>query len=345
MAVVVVLVSTASARAAALPSATMKAPRLVSAASQISMRAPRRLERRVYHVTGRASSRPSSRFLYEEVRSFGDEDAPRALARGVAGPLPRPTHGSRLGSPQRAARRATATFFAPAYDASAFGQRAAAPSRRATTGVALANIMFLSPVKAVVDARKCGRLNDLNAVPFVAIVGNTVAWLGYSFATRDAFVFLANWPGLLLGLYYTMTGVALGDQKQRSLIEKLLLAYAAVLGAAGYAAASGAFGSAQAVLGLVANALLLLYYSSPLSVVANVVKKRNAAALFWPLSLTSLLNGALWTSYGRAVGDAYIWAPNLVGALLATHQLALIGAFGQKAGADERAAPEASACR
>ena len=249
-----------------------------------------------------------------------------------------------LGSPQRAAvaRPLPSSYRLanpPTMTATSVLLTKAAPA----AGVALANIMFLSPVKAVVDARKCGRLNDLNAVPFVAIVGNTVAWLGYSFATRDAFVFLANWPGLLLGLYYTMTGVALGDQKQRSLIEKLLLAYAAVLGAAGYAAASGAFGSAQAVLGLVANALLLLYYSSPLSVVANVVKKRNAAALFWPLSLTSLLNGALWTSYGRAVGDAYIWAPNLIGALLATLQLALIGAFGQKAGADECAAPEASA--
>ena len=247
-----------------------------------------------------------------------------------------------LGSPQRAAvarplPSSHRLASPPTMTATSVLLTKAAPA----AGVALANLMFLSPVKAVVDARKCGRLNDLNAVPFVAIVGNTVAWLGYSFATRDAFVFLANWPGLLLGLYYTMTGVALGDQKQRSLIEKLLLAYAAVLGAAGYAAASGAFGSAQAVLGLVANALLLLYYSSPLSVVANVVKKRNAAALFWPLSLTSLLNGALWTSYGRAVGDAYIWAPNLVGALLATLQLALIGAFGQTAGADECAAPEA----
>ena len=247
-----------------------------------------------------------------------------------------------LGSPQRAAvARPLPSSHRLAIPATMTATSVLLTKAAPAAGVALANIMFLSPVKAVVDARKCGRLNDLNAVPFVAIVGNTVAWLGYSFATRDAFVFLANWPGLLLGLYYTMTGVALGDQKQRSLIEKLLLAYAAVLGAAGYAAASGAFGSAQAVLGLVANALLLLYYSSPLSVVANVVKKRNAAALFWPLSLTSLLNGALWTSYGRAVGDAYIWAPNLVGALLATIQLALIGAFGQKAGADECAAPEA----
>ena len=81
-----------------------------------------------------------------------------------------------LGSPQRAtvARPLPSSHrlaSPPTMTATSVLLTKAAPA----AGVALANLMFLSPVKAVVDARKCGRLNDLNAVPFVAIVGNTVA--------------------------------------------------------------------------------------------------------------------------------------------------------------------------
>ena len=229
-----------------------------------------------------------------------------------------------LGSPQRAAvarplpssHRLTSP---PTMTATSVLLTKAAPA----AGVALANLMFLSPVKAVVDARKCGRLNDLNAVPFVAR-GNTVAWLGYSFMTRGASS-LANWPGLLLGLYYTMTGVALGvkssARSSRSSSSRTPPSSAPPARRGERRVRLGA-----AVLGLVAAALLLLYYSSPLSVVANVVRSATPPRSSGALAHQPAQRRAVDVVRPRGGRRVHLGA-QLIGALLAA-QLAL-GAFGE----------------
>jgi hypothetical protein len=74
-------------------------------------------------------------------------------------------------------------------------------------GVGICNVMFLSPAKAVETARRSRSLGSLNPYPWVAMVGNTAAWTGYGLATRNPFVFCANMPGLLLGLWYTRVAV------------------------------------------------------------------------------------------------------------------------------------------
>ena len=50
-----------------------------------------------------------------------------------------------------------------------------------TAGVVIANAMFATPMRAVLQARKQGTLSDLNPVPWAAIVCNCAAWIGYSY--------------------------------------------------------------------------------------------------------------------------------------------------------------------
>lgn len=64
-----------------------------------------------------------------------------------------------------------------------------------------------------------------------------------------------------------------------------------------------------------------VYYSAPLSTVYHVLRTRNAASLYWPLCLMNLVNGSLWTAYGIAVTDYFIWVPNGIGAVLAAFTL------------------------
>lgn len=52
-------------------------------------------------------------------------------------------------------------------------------------GVALANMMFFSPLRAVLSVRRTQDLGVLNPLPFLAISVNTAAWLVYSSVTRD----------------------------------------------------------------------------------------------------------------------------------------------------------------
>ena len=56
-------------------------------------------------------------------------------------------------------------------------------------------------------------LQDLNAIPFPVVVANCVAWVGYSIVTKDPYVFLANDPGLIFGLFYTFSAYGYADSK------------------------------------------------------------------------------------------------------------------------------------
>ena len=56
-------------------------------------------------------------------------------------------------------------------------------------------------------------LQSLNPVPFPIIAANGAAWVAYAFVKGDPFVFLANDPGLLSGLFLTITAYGLAAPK------------------------------------------------------------------------------------------------------------------------------------
>ena len=56
-------------------------------------------------------------------------------------------------------------------------------------------------------------LQELNPIPFPVVVANCVAWVAYSIVTKDPYVFLANDPGLILGLFYTFSAYGYADTK------------------------------------------------------------------------------------------------------------------------------------
>ena len=56
-------------------------------------------------------------------------------------------------------------------------------------------------------------LQDLNPIPFPVVVANCMAWVAYGIVNRDPYVFLANDPGLLLGLFYTLSAYGYADAK------------------------------------------------------------------------------------------------------------------------------------
>ncbi len=50
--------------------------------------------------------------------------------------------------------------------------------------------------------------------------------------------------------------------------------------------------------GYQAVGVLLIFYSAPLSALAEVLRSRSSATLYWPLSVMSCVNGSLWVAYG-----------------------------------------------
>jgi len=59
----------------------------------------------------------------------------------------------------------------------------------------------------------------------------------------------------------------------------------------------------------------------------QVFRTRSAASLYAPLCGMNLLNGLLWTAYGSATGQPFVYGPNAFGAALALFQVALCCLF------------------
>ena len=57
------------------------------------------------------------------------------------------------------------------------------------------------------------------------------------------------------------------------------------------------------VMGMVAVIALIIFYTSPLSDMANVIKKKDASSISFPMAIANGINGLLWTAYGFAIAD------------------------------------------
>eukprot|EP01025_Chloroclados_australasicus_P044895 TRINITY_DN4892_c0_g1_i6.p3 TRINITY_DN4892_c0_g1~~TRINITY_DN4892_c0_g1_i6.p3 ORF type:complete len:129 (-),score=5.04 TRINITY_DN4892_c0_g1_i6:201-587(-) len=114
-------------------------------------------------------------------------------------------------------------------------------------GAILANIMFASPLSAVLHVRRTQQLGDLNPLPFPVITANCVGWLIYSVTTQNPFLFGGNILGTLLGIYYTLTTIVYATPKVRDLMIAIFVAFPLLYYSQlfGYAMADASNDSAQ----------------------------------------------------------------------------------------------------
>eukprot|EP00242_Pyramimonas_sp_CCMP2087_P014741 CAMPEP_0198203894 /NCGR_PEP_ID=MMETSP1445-20131203/7228_1 /TAXON_ID=36898 /ORGANISM="Pyramimonas sp., Strain CCMP2087" /LENGTH=280 /DNA_ID=CAMNT_0043875479 /DNA_START=102 /DNA_END=944 /DNA_ORIENTATION=+ len=206
-------------------------------------------------------------------------------------------------------------------------------------GAVLANVMFFSPLMVVLKKRKLAQpLGKLNPLPYPIIFVNCINWLLYAFVTRDPFLFFANAPGLMMGLFFTISSLPLADPATRLRIELLLY----ILLGADLLVSGVAFvvnddkDTRQLILGLFGNLVLLVYYAAPLSSLWEVVQKRNSASLYWPMALANCANGFCWTVYGIVRNDWFLIIPNSIGSILGLVQLVFRLLFTAESDEDDR---------
>ena len=66
------------------------------------------------------------------------------------------------------------------------------------------------------------------------------------------------------------------------------------------------------------------------------LRERDSASIYAPLTLAQVANCATWTGYGFAIGDLWVWGPNLTGLILGLLQLALKLVYPAKAAAEQK---------
>jgi solute carrier family 50 protein (sugar transporter) len=69
----------------------------------------------------------------------------------------------------------------------------------------------------------------------------------------------------------------------------------------------------SSALGLYASFLFIILSGSPLSTIRTVVSTKNAKSILTQLTMAQVINTALWSLYGFAIGDRFVWGPNTVG--------------------------------
>jgi len=76
-------------------------------------------------------------------------------------------------------------------------------------GIILAQIMFAAPLQSVRESVKKGSLGVLNPAPWAIMTGNCLGWVGYSYLTRNIFVLVGNFFGVLISLWLNMCAIKL----------------------------------------------------------------------------------------------------------------------------------------
>eukprot|EP01041_Mallomonas_annulata_P000124 gene124-188_t len=200
-------------------------------------------------------------------------------------------------------------------------------------GMVIANVMFATPLMAVLEARKKQDLSALNPLPWCIIAINCFGWSMYGCLMGDYFVFWSNFPAIALSLFFCLSALRLltirgdkGDADSVRIMEGLLIGGTAFWGVISMVAGislSNQHETAAKLVGYSSCIATVIYYAAPLSTIKTVIQTRDSSSLFLPMILTNQVNATLWVIYGLAMSDPIIWAPNLLGFFFAIFQICI----------------------
>lgn len=203
-----------------------------------------------------------------------------------------------------------------------------------TLSVIINNIMFLTPMLAVLDARKKGSLGDLNPLPFAMIVLTTIGWVYYSIMLQNYFLFFANCPGMIMGFFFSLSSIKLmarapiteASERFLTIFETILVSsvimWAIVILFTALVYTNTTTGTN--LVGGLAAATAIMYFGIPLSSLYTIIQTRNASSLYIPTISANLTNCVLFFFYGViALNDPNVYVPNGLGATLSLIQISI----------------------
>lgn len=193
-------------------------------------------------------------------------------------------------------------------------------------GVLLSNVLYMAPMPAVYKAYNRGALGDLNVLPLAFMSVSTVSWLAYAFSVPNPFIVASNLPGAAVAMAYTVITLPLvRSPAERQAVQGVMVGSVGVVSLLWcYLIFSGIDASRRSfLLGAFGSAICVVLFASPLSTMGEVIATRNSASIYAPLTFAQVTNCGTWSVYGLAIGDIWVWGPNLCGLMLGLMQLLL----------------------
>mmetsp|Transcript_9686 Transcript_9686/g.22768 ORF Transcript_9686/g.22768 Transcript_9686/m.22768 type:complete len:280 (+) Transcript_9686:80-919(+) len=194
-------------------------------------------------------------------------------------------------------------------------------------GVLTSSALYFAPTAAVLAAIRANDIGDLNPLPLAFMSIASVAWLTYGVSIKDPYVALSNIAGCVgsIGFVLGLLPLLRDDTKTLRTTQGIVLAGCtsclclwSYLGLSGASAAK--IGSA---LGLFASGVFLILSASPLSTVGKVIASRDSKSILGPLTIAQVVNTTLWSAYGLAIKNRFVYGPNVIALGLGLAQLAL----------------------
>lgn len=136
---------------------------------------------------------------------------------------------------------------------------------------------------------------------------------------------LSNVPGCIASIWYVTAVLPLLKGGQLQTTQNIVVALSAItINLWTYLSLTNKpIVQVRKALGLYASALFIVLSGSPLSTIKTVLSTRNSASILAPLTLAQVTNTALWSLYGLAIKDIFVYGPNIAGLGFGLIQLAL----------------------
>ena len=204
-------------------------------------------------------------------------------------------------------------------------------------GVMTSTGLYLAPAAAVFAARKANDIGQLNPIPLAVMSIVSVAWLAYGLTAYDPYVAICNLGGSVISALYVLTILPLLQNNPKTLrrTQTVLLAGMTTSLCLWTTLAfwshdpwstSNKFLSRtkiKSILGSFATGLFLVFSGSPLSTINDVIKTQDSASILGSITIVQVVNTSLWSAYGFAIKDRFLWGPNIIGLGLGLVQLVL----------------------
>lgn len=196
-------------------------------------------------------------------------------------------------------------------------------------GVLSSMFLYFAPAAAVLAAIQKDNIGDLNPFPLAIMSIVSVSWLAYGLSARNSYLALSNIGGCVASIGYVVGVLPLlaakTQKKQLRATQAVIFSgAAAVLGLWTFLGLSGAPpAKISYALGLFASSIFIVLAGSPLSAISTVLSTKDSGSILGTLTVAQCINTALWTAYGLAVKDRFVWGPNSIGLVLGLVQLVL----------------------
>ena len=198
-------------------------------------------------------------------------------------------------------------------------------------GIGLGFSMFMSNVFNLRKQKALENgLGEVNPIPYSTIFGNCVGGCIYAVVHQNQWVWWSNFPGVLIGFHLCCESVMICGQTDKDIsvrnnLLRNLNFWVAFWLLTGWALAYVCTPAISAnVIGFVSSAVCVTLYASPLTTVFKVLREWDASSIYMPMCLIATTCTLLWTVYGLAIGDGFVWGPNLAGLCLSMIQLMLV---------------------